>query len=59
MNISITAMIQGCLKVMVLYAWFHQLFHQVLEVGRRYYGCRDLPFVPLENGDGVTRYSKH
>ena len=29
---------------------FHRLLHQVLQVARNYFGCGDLPFVPLENG---------
>ena len=61
MNISIIVMIQGCLKIdtSMFYGYilllFHHHSHQVLQVARNYFGCRDLPFVPLENGDSVTR----
>ena len=32
---------------------------QVLALGRQYFGCNDLPYVPLENngGSGSARYS--
>jgi len=35
--------------------------NQVLQVARNYFGCRDLPFVPLENSgsiDGVRWVSR-
>jgi len=36
--------------------FYHLLLHQyqVLQVARNYFGCKDLPYVPLENNGGSS-----